>query len=49
MGAPTEEGRNIKVTLDDLGKMTYKDISMNLPDDFKPSDVIRMRRRTIEE
>eukprot|EP00349_Pseudokeronopsis_sp_Brazil_P010359 CAMPEP_0202980332 /NCGR_PEP_ID=MMETSP1396-20130829/86284_1 /ASSEMBLY_ACC=CAM_ASM_000872 /TAXON_ID= /ORGANISM="Pseudokeronopsis sp., Strain Brazil" /LENGTH=85 /DNA_ID=CAMNT_0049720251 /DNA_START=576 /DNA_END=833 /DNA_ORIENTATION=- len=29
--------------------MTYKDISMNMPDDFKPSDVIRFRRRTAEE
>jgi hypothetical protein len=42
---PVDEGKNLKVTLEDLEKMNYKDIAENRDDDFKPSDVINYKKK----
>jgi hypothetical protein len=49
LGLPSQEGRNLKVTLEDLEKMNYKDIWEHRDDDFKPSDVIVYKKKVIED
>ena len=41
LGLPYDEGKNLKLTLEDLERMTYQDISENKPDEFKPSLILR--------
>jgi len=45
MGLSPDEGLNLKVTLEDLERMNYKDIQTNTPDDFKPGLVIKRERQ----
>lgn len=40
LGLPSAEERHMKVTLEDLEKMNYKDIWENKADDFRPNDFI---------
>lgn len=40
LGLPMDEGKNLKVTLEDLERMKFEDIWENKPDDFKPQDIL---------
>jgi hypothetical protein len=40
LGLAPDEGKNLKVTLEDLERMKYEDIWENKPDDFRPQDFI---------
>ena len=40
MGLHPEEGKNLKLTLEDLERMNYKDIAENKADDFHPNLIL---------